>query len=144
MTPPATEPVPEVKPEVKPEVTPEVKPEPVEVVTPEPVAPIAPVATIPQPAADEPIFKVQITANSTKLKKNAPQLKGLQNVDYYEDGGMYKYTVGSSADYQEIVKLRKELQDQFPQAFIVAFKGGKRCDVQQAIREYKQNRNKRR
>ena len=144
VTPPATEPVPEVKPEVKPEVTPEVKPEPVEVVTPEPVAPIAPVATIPQPAADEPIFKVQITANSTKLKKNVPQLKGLQNVDYYEDGGMYKYTVGSSADYQEIVKLRKELQDQFPQAFIVAFKGGKRCDVQQAIREYKQNRNKRR
>ena len=83
----------------------------------------------------QPIFKVQITANSVKLKKNAPQLKGLQDVDYYEDGGMYKYTVGASTDYNEISKLRKELLDRFPQAFIVAFKNGQRCDLQEAIRE---------
>jgi N-acetylmuramoyl-L-alanine amidase len=56
-------------------------------------------------------------------------------VDYYEDGGMYKYTVGASTDYNEISQLRKTLLDRFPQAFIVAFKNGKRCDLQEAIRE---------
>ena len=133
------EPVPEVKPvrtpEVKPVRTPEVKPEPVVEVKPEPVQEVKPVA-----APDVAIFKVQVTANSTKLPKNAPQLKGLDNVDFYQDGGMYKYTVGASPDYNEISQLRKQLLDRFPQAFIVAFKDGKRCDVQQAIQEFKKSK----
>ena len=133
------EPVPEVKPvrtpEVKPEPVVEVKPEPVREVNPEPVQEVKPVA-----APDVAIFKVQVTANSTKLPKNAPQLKGLDNVDFYQDGGMYKYTVGASPDYNEISQLRKQLLDRFPQAFIVAFKDGKRCDVQQAIQEFKKSK----
>jgi N-acetylmuramoyl-L-alanine amidase len=90
-----------------------------------------------------PVFKVQITANSTKLKANAAQLKGVRDVDYYQEGGLYKYTVGASTDYNEISRLRKQLLDKFPQAFIIAFKNGQRCDVQEAIREFRQNRNKR-
>lgn len=128
------EPVPEVKPvvtpEVRPVVTPEVKPEPVAEATPSPSV---------EPAGT-PVFKVQVTANSTKLPKNAPQLKGLDNVDFYQDGGMYKYTVGASPDYNEISQLRKQLLDRFPQAFIVAFKDGKRCDVQEAIREFRRKK----
>ena len=128
------DPVPEVKPvvtpEVRPVVTPEVKPEPVAEATPSPSV---------EPAGT-PVFKVQVTANSTKLPKNAPQLKGLDNVDFYQDGGMYKYTVGASPDYNEISQLRKQLLDRFPQAFIVAFKDGKRCDVQEAIREFRRKK----
>lgn len=128
------DPVPEVKPVVTPEVrtvvTPEVKPEPVAEATPSPSV---------EPAGT-PVFKVQVTANSTKLPKNAPQLKGLDNVDFYQDGGMYKYTVGASPDYNEISQLRKQLLDRFPQAFIVAFKDGKRCDVQEAIREFRRKK----
>jgi N-acetylmuramoyl-L-alanine amidase len=106
----------------------------------QPAAPVVPaeqntLQTPPSTSNNTPVFKVQITANSVKLKKNAPQLKGLQDVDYYEDGGMYKYTVGASTDYNEISQLRKTLLDRFPQAFIVAFKNGKRCDLQEAIRE---------
>lgn len=128
------DPVPEVKPvvtpEVRPVVTPEVKPEPVAEATPSPSV---------EPAGT-PVFKVQVTANSTKLPKNAPQLKGLDNVDFYQEGGMYKYTVGASPDYNEISQLRKQLLDRFPQAFIVAFKDGKRCDVQEAIREFRRKK----
>ena len=128
------EPVPEVKPvatpEVRPVVTPEVKPEPVAEATPSPS--VEPAGTL--------VFKVQVTANSTKLPKNAPQLKGLDNVDFYQDGGLYKYTVGASPDYNEISQLRKQLLDRFPQAFIVAFKDGKRCDVQEAIREFRRKK----
>ncbi len=132
MVPPTIETVPEPVPEVKPVRAQEVKPEPVPEVRPEPVRTEQPTV-----ASGVAIFKVQVTANSTKLPKNAPQLKGLDQVDYYHDGGMYKYTVGASPDYNEISRLRKQLLDRFPQAFIVAFKDGKRCDVQQAIREFR-------
>ena len=135
----------EVQPTPQPVPEPTPQPEPQLVVTPvtpntQPTAPVVPAEqnTLQAPPStpnNTPVFKVQITANSVKLKKNAPQLKGLQDVDYYEDGGMYKYTVGASTDYNEISQLRKTLLDRFPQAFIVAFKNGKRCDLQEAIRE---------
>ena len=50
---------------------------------------------------------------------------------------MFKYTVGSSEDYNEINRLRKDLLAKFPEAFIIAFKGGQRVDVNAAIREFK-------
>ena len=53
---------------------------------------------------------------------------------------MVKYTMGSSANYNEIFRLRKSLLDKFPEAFIIAFKDGQKYDVNQAIREFKQNK----
>ena len=90
---------------------------------------------------DVPVFKVQIMASGNSLPAGSKQFKGLDGVECYEDGGMYKYTYGSSADYNEIYWLRKSVLDKFPEAFIVAFKGGLRTDVAAAIREFKQNRN---
>jgi len=140
---PTPQPVPEPTPQPEPQlvVTP-VTPNPQPAASAVPTTPAEPNTLNPQPSTlnNAPVFKVQITANSVKLKKNAPQLKGLQDVDYYEDGGMYKYTVGASTDYNEISKLRKTLLDRFPQAFIIAFKNGKRCDLQEAIRESRRAR----
>ena len=82
------------------------------------------------------MFKVQILGTSTKLKTNDPQLKG-QKADYYQEGGMYKYTVGASENYNEIYQLRKTLVTTFPQCFIIAFKDGAKMNVQEAIREFK-------
>lgn len=89
-----------------------------------------------------PIFKVQLLASTVKLKAGSAQLKGVKDVDYYEEKGMYKYTVGASANYAEIYQLRKQLLDRFPQAFIIAFKEGKKVNVNDAIREYKANKKK--
>ena len=91
-------------------------------------------------AAGVPIFKVQLLAGTSKLKAGSPQLKGLTDTECYEENGMYKYTAGASADYQEIYRLRKELLDRFPKAFIIAFKDGVRVDVNEAILEYKANK----
>lgn len=102
----------------------------------EPETPVvAPVA-----AADAPIFKVQILVSSQKLKAGDSRLKGQTGVDSYVENGMTKYTVGASENYNEIYHLRKSLLDRFPEAFIIAFKGGKRMDVQQAIKEFKNKR----
>ena len=98
----------------------------------------------PEPAAagttGAPIFKVQILASSTKLKPNDPQLKGQRQADFYQEGGLYKYTLGSSENYNEIYQLRKTQLTNFPQAFIIAFKDGKKMNVQEAIQEFKRSK----
>ena len=132
---------PEVKPEVKPEVTqeakpvvkPENKPEVQPEVKPEPLPLAQPVA----PEVHGPVFKVQIFASSALIKAGDARFMGLSDIGYYKDGGLYKYTVGESADYNAISRLRREIADKFPQAFVVAFKDGVRMDINEAIREFK-------
>ena len=92
--------------------------------------------------SDAPIFKVQILVSSRVLRKGDAHFKGEENYDSYQESGMVKYTIGASANYNEIYQLRKSLLDKFPEAFIIAFKNGQKYDVGQAIREYKQNKNK--
>ena len=89
---------------------------------------------------DAPVFKVQILASSRCLGKNDASLKGLDNTDFYTEGGMFKYTCGASENYNEIYSLRKQILDKFPQAFIIAFKNGEKTDVNKAIKEWKNNR----
>ena len=86
------------------------------------------------------VFKVQLMTSDRKLKPGDRQLKGLKNVDCFKEGRIWKYTVGSSADYQKIRALRKEVLDKFPQAFIIAFKNGEKMDTQTAIDEYRKNK----
>ena len=93
-----------------------------------------------QTSFSRPVFKVQILTSSSKLKTTDSRLKGQKDVAYYEEGGLYKYTVGSSENYNEIYQLRKTLAASFPQCFIIAFKDGKRVDVQQAIQEFKRGK----
>ena len=90
-----------------------------------------------QEPSGSPVFKLQILATATKLKPTDPQLKGQKQADCYQEGGLYKYTLGSSEDYNEISQLRKAQLTNFPQAFIIAFKDGQKMNVQEAIREYK-------
>ena len=90
--------------------------------------------------SDAPVFKVQILVSDRVLRKGDAHFKGEDNYDSYREGGMVKYTVGASSNYNEIYKLRKTLLEKFPEAFIIAFKNGQKCDVNQAIREYKQNK----
>jgi len=88
-----------------------------------------------------PVFKVQILTASTKLAANSRLLKGETDVDFYQEGGILKYTRGASADYNEIYRLRKQLLDKFPEAFIIAFRNGEKMDVREAVQEFRQRRN---
>ena len=111
----------------------EIKPQP------EPVQKVQPVT---QPTDNRPVFKVQILTSGRSLRMSDNRFKGEKNVDSYQEGNLIKYTVGSSTNYQEIYQLRKTLLTKFPEAFIIAFRNGEKMDVQQAIREYKTNKNK--
>ena len=82
-----------------------------------------------------PIFKVQFLASNTRIKAGDARFKGLEGVESYQEGGLWKYTVGSTGSYAEIRQLRAQVVKVFPQAFIVAFKNGEKMDTQKAIRE---------
>lgn len=87
-----------------------------------------------------PVFKLQIFVSSRTLRKGDAHFKGETDYDSYQEGGMVKYTMGASTNYNEIYRLRKSLLEKFPEAFIIAFKNGRKYDVNQAIREFKQNK----
>lgn len=94
-------------------------------------------STEPSTATEAPVFKVQILTSGSVLKAGSSQLKGRTDAAYYRESGLYKYTIGASTNYQEIYRLRKEVLAKFPEAFIIAFRGDKKMDVNEAIREYK-------
>ena len=84
-----------------------------------------------------PVFKIQILTSSRPLGKNDKRLKGLKNVDYYQEGGLYKYTYGASSDYNKVLRTKRSITAQFKDAFIIAFKNGKKMNVNAAINEFK-------
>lgn len=83
------------------------------------------------------IFKIQILSGSVLVNQNDPRLNDTKNVEYTIEDGVYKYTVGSSADYNEIYKLKVKIQEDFPQSFIVAYRDGKKVVLKEAIEEWK-------
>lgn len=87
-----------------------------------------------------PVFKVQIMVCHNKLKEGDRQLKGLKGCDYYQENGDWKCTYGASNNYNEIARLRKQILDLFPSCFIIAFKNGEKMNVNQAIKEFMQNK----
>jgi N-acetylmuramoyl-L-alanine amidase len=93
----------------------------------------------PEPKSSDaaPIFKVQILTSPKALKAGDSRFKGVKDASSYQEGGLFKYTVGASEDYNEINRLRKDLLAKFPEAFIIAFKDGQRVNVQEAIKEFK-------
>ena len=119
--------------------------QPVQPVQPEPApkpapTPVTEAAPQPQPQSQlpaDPVFKVQIFASSVKLKATDARFKKHKDAVFYQENGMYKYTIGASEDYNAINRLRKELLADFPEAFVIAFKDGSRMNVVEAIKEFK-------
>jgi len=81
-----------------------------------------------------PVFKIQIIASVKSLKPNAPDFKGLKDIDSFIEGRVNKYTVGAETDYSKIVKTRSEISSKFPQAFIIAFIDNKKISVKEALK----------
>lgn len=128
----------ESKPEAKAESKPEVKAES----KPEVKAESKPEAKANNATMDSslPVFKIQIMVCHNKLKEGDRQLKGLKGCDYYMENGDWKCTYGASNNYNEIARMRKQILDLFPSCFIIAFKNGEKMNVNQAIKEFMQNK----
>ena len=89
---------------------------------------------------DKPVFKIQVAAGKYKLKPTNSQFKGLDGIECFLDGAIYKYMYGANTNYNTVNRLRKQILDKFPNCYIVAFKQGKLVDVNEAIKEFLKNR----
>ncbi len=87
-------------------------------------------------------FKIQILTSSKPLSKNDRQFKGVKNVDFYKEGGLYKYTYGESENYNTVLRTKRSISAQFKDAFIVAFQNGEKMNINEAIALFKKRRNK--
>ena len=90
--------------------------------------------------AGVPVFKVQILATDRPFKKGDAHFKGRTDYNQYTENGMTKYTIGETTDYNEILRLKSELQATFGDCFVVAFKEGQKMNISEAIKEYKRNK----
>ena len=79
-----------------------------------------------KPDKDAIEYRVQIFTSPKKLKSNSSQLRNLDDVNYYYENGVYKYTCGSVSDKKDALSLQKKMRKKFPQAFVVEFVNGKR------------------
>ncbi len=86
-----------------------------------------------------PIFMLQIFVADKVLDPNDSRFKGEKNASYYKEGRIYKYTLGASPDYNEIVQLRNDMAQKFPGCFVVAFRNGEKINTNDAVIEFKVN-----
>jgi N-acetylmuramoyl-L-alanine amidase len=97
-------------------------------VTPAVTAETKPTETIPKTE-----FKVQIAASSKPVALNSHVFKGLTGVSEYRVGKIYKYAVGSSPTFQDIIAYSKVIKEKFPDAFIIAVKDNNIIPLDQAL-----------
>ncbi|MDN3723518.1 N-acetylmuramoyl-L-alanine amidase [Aequorivita sp. SDUM287046] len=80
-------------------------------------------------------FKVQLAATSKKLDTKASNFKGLKDVVRTKEDGLYKYYYGDTSDYNKIQVMKTFVQQKgFPSAYIVAYKNGKKVNVQEVLK----------
>ena len=133
------------KPKVEPTLAPKAEPKPVAKTEPAQQVPATKPRTATKPTTNNapvgaPVFKIQIFISEKVLDPSDSRLKG-EEPNYYKEGRVYKYTLGATTDYEEIVQLRKDIAGKFPGCFIVAFKNGEKVlNINDAIIEYKLNK----
>lgn len=87
------------------------------------------------------VFKLQILSTSSPLPAGSSRLKGVKAL-FYKENGLYKYTYGETTDYNEIMRLKRKMADKFKDAFVVAFKGTEKINIQEAVKEFKEREQK--
>ena len=133
------------KPKVEPTPAPKAEPKPIAKAEPAQQVPATKPRTATKPTTNNapvgaPVFKIQIFISEKVLDPSDSRLKG-EEPNYYKEGRVFKYTLGATTDYEEIVQLRKDIAGKFPGCFIVAFKNGEKVpNINDAIIEYKLNK----
>ena len=80
------------------------------------------------------IYKLQILASKTEIKAGSSQFKGEKDIDSFIENGYFKYTIGSSENLDDILKLRQQLKSKFIDAFPIASSKGEKISVKDGLR----------
>lgn len=82
---------------------------------------------------DEVVFKVQVGSSRNKIPLDSDFFGGIEDVEVFESGGLFRYVVGASATLEDAAELRTKLQQIFPDAFIVAVSEGRLVSLQEVL-----------
>lgn len=75
---------------------------------------------------DEPFYMIQFLTGTRILSGSAAELKGLKDVNYYQEKGLYHYVTGNYASPEQANDRLEEIKALFPSAFIIKMQNGKR------------------
>ena len=79
--------------------------------------------------ADKTVYKIQLESRSRKVDNPSQHYKGLNDVDYYEHNGQYKYTAGLFYTKKEADEYCKTVKAKgYTTAFVISFKNGIRIN----------------
>ena len=80
------------------------------------------------------VYKVQIAASGRSLPLNPAAFNDLSPLSKEKSGKLYRYYYGESSTYDEAKKLKKKaLRKGYKNAFLVAFRDGKKIKLSDAI-----------
>jgi N-acetylmuramoyl-L-alanine amidase len=83
--------------------------------------------------AEKVIYKIQFLSLSEAKTLSGKKYNKLPEIRYYNYQGMYRYTSGSTSNYNEAVILQNQIRAMgFSDAFIVAFHKGNRISLSEA------------
>ncbi len=78
-------------------------------------------------------YSVQIVTSLNKKELSPENFKGVEGVEFYQDGGVYKYIVGRTDNVKAADALKQKMrQTGFRDAFVVALADGKRITLAEA------------
>ena len=82
-------------------------------------------------------FYVQICASKKPITLIAKNFKGMKHVEEIKIADIYKYVVGKTPIYKDILKQFKIAKNYFADAFIIAVSDGKIIPVKEALKQIK-------
>jgi len=102
--------------------------------------PAAAEETIPEtstdpPQADQIIFSIQLASSKSKIATDPASFKGYEEVMVIQDGRWFKYLLGNESSYRSALEKCKTIKSDYPDAFVVASKGGKIVPLNDALEE---------
>lgn len=80
-------------------------------------------------------FKVQLAASGKKLDTKPSNFRGLKEVSWAKEDGLYKYYYGSTSDYNKIELMKTHARQKgYDSAYIVAYKRGKKVNLSDLLK----------
>ncbi len=96
------------------------------------------IVVIEEPAIEVPeevIFKIQIASSRKRIRTKSYNFKGLKNIERVKVGKYYKYYYGITSTYAEVkTSLKQAKKKGYKDAFIAAFKEGKKISLKEALK----------
>ena len=84
----------------------------------------------------KPIFKIQLKASKTQIETKSTNFNGLDAISSVLENEYYKYMYGETNDYEDAKKLLAEAKSKgYDSAFVVAFKNGKKINLNEAVKK---------